>query len=629
MGTEGTAPSGYNYFSHTLDKTDPNNNALKITLNETTINGFYSLTKTMDDNEIVKNITGLYTFELRNTTDNTLIATGVSQKDGRVLWTYKLPGLYLADNPQIILTGTTTYKLELAVYNKDKAKITYEVREYIPKTVYGDTSIEYSYTTPSGWTLSSDGKYFTKKITLNDNDTFVDTIKNNVEYADVTITKAIPKDDTFDRTKVTFYLYNTDKNILIATGSVDSKGNIEWTKSASKGYGVDDYKVGINEVTHLPLGNYRVEEVWDRAYLNSLSGEQVEIISTNNSGWELDQRPTTTRYFKSFKLTKDGQKLAFGAIENDEHVQWFNMVKKVTVAGDIGTVKAVLYYEADDGKLIRVAEGTCETSKGIGTYNFPWKYIRSLKKAIGKLKVWIQDVATAIKEVDLEPKQINLSDLLFARFDERGKDVGVTDFLSFGKVMKYLREYEIKTVPELDDRLSFLSVTAQPIKEQISDISGEIKKVEKLVSHIDTKAKLDPVHDKYTKIRWKGRKEKFAAEHKDELTEWKKSKNYIDQHMSAGTYTKEELKARISSLKTKLKDLNEQLKPYQAETEIIKYTRSIVKKLIPELTPEGAKLTPEIKKEKRSMLERLAAAKQIVKENKKHTQPKKNRGISR
>ena len=389
MGTEGTAPSGYNYFSHTLDKTDPNYNALKITLNETTINGFYSLTKTMDDNEIVKDITGLYNFELRNTTDNTLIATGVSQKDGRVLWTYKLPGLYLADNPQIILTGTTTYKLELAVYNKDKAKITYEVREYIPKTVYGDTSIEYSYTTPSGWTLSSDGKYFTKKITLNDNDTFVDTIKNNVEYADITITKAIPKDDTFDRTKVTFYLYNTDKNILIAVGNVDSKGNIEWTKTSSKGYGVDDYKVGINEVTHLPLGNYRVEEVWDRAYLNSLSGEQVEIISTNNSGWELDQRPTTTRYFKSFKLTKDGQKFAFGAIENDEHVQWFNMTKKVTVAGDIGTVKAVLYYEADDGKLIRVAEGTCETSKGIGTYNFTWKYngVSEMRNGLQTLKL--------------------------------------------------------------------------------------------------------------------------------------------------------------------------------------------------------------------------------------------------
>ncbi len=374
VGVEGTSPNGYNYFSHKLDKTNPDYNLLKITLNETTVNGHYSLTKEMDDNEIVKDITGVYTFELRNTTDNTLIATGVSEKDGKVRWTYKLADLHMADNPEVILTGTSTYELELAVYNAGKAKISYEVREFIPKTIFGDTSIEYSYTTPSGWTRSADGSCFSKKVTLNDNATFVDVIRNNVEYGDISINKAIPVDDTFDRTKVTFYLYNTDKNVLIATGKVDSKGNIEWTKVAAKGYGVDDCRVGINEVKHLPLGNYRIEEVWNRAYLDSLDGKKVEIISTNNSGWTLDQKADTTRYYKNFVLKEDGKVFAFGSIKNDEHVQWFNMTKTVTVAGDVSTIKADLFYVTDNKELIKVAEGTCTTSKGKGTYNFTWKY---------------------------------------------------------------------------------------------------------------------------------------------------------------------------------------------------------------------------------------------------------------
>lgn len=374
VGVEGTSPNGYNYFSHKLDKTNPDYDFLKITLNETTVNGHYSLTKEMDDNEIVKDISGVYTFELRNTTDNTLIATGVSEKDGRVLWTYKLAGLHMADNPDVILTGTSTYELELAVYNAGKAKISYEVRELIPKTVFGDTSIEYPYTTPSGWTRSADGSYFSKKVTLNDNATFVDVIRNNVEYGDISINKAIPVDDTFDRTKVTFYLYNTDKNVLIATGKVDSNGNIEWTKAASKGYGVDDCRVGINEVKHLPLGNYRIEEVWNRAYLESLDGKKVEIISTNNSGWTLDQKADTTRYYKNFVLKDDGKVFAFGSIKNDEHVQWFNMTKTVTVAGDVSTIKADLFYVTDNKELIKVAEGSCTTSKGKGTYNFTWEY---------------------------------------------------------------------------------------------------------------------------------------------------------------------------------------------------------------------------------------------------------------
>lgn len=374
FGVEGAASSGYNYFSHKLDKSGSDYDLLKIALDETTINGYYSLTKEMDDNEIVKDIDGIYTFELRNTTDNALIATGVSEKDGRVRWRYTLEGLRMADNLGIILTDTPTYELELAVYNAGKTKISYEVREFIPKTVFGNTSIEYSYTTPSGWTRSADGKYFSKKVTLNDNATFVDVIKNNVEYGDITINKAIPVDDTFDRTKVTFYLYNTDKNVLVTSGKVDSKGNIEWTKLASTGYGVDDCRVGINEVKHLPLGNYRIEEVWNRAYLESLDGKKVEIISTNNSGWALDQKADTTRYYKAFVLKEDGKVFAFGDITNDEHVQWFNMTKTVTVAGDVSTIKADLFYVTDNKELIRVAEGSCTTSKGKGTYNFTWEY---------------------------------------------------------------------------------------------------------------------------------------------------------------------------------------------------------------------------------------------------------------
>ena len=389
MGAEGTAANGYNYFSHKLDKSDPNYAQLKITLNETTINGHYSLTKTMDDNEIVKDITGVYNFELRNMTDDTLIATGVSEKDGRVHWTYKLADLYSADNPEIDLTGKQTYELELAVYNANKAKISYEVREFIPQTAFGNTSIEYSYTTPSGWTRSADGSYFYKKVTLNDNDTFVDVLKNNVEYGDISINKAIPVDDTFDRTKVTFYLYNTDKNVLIASGKVDSNGNIEWTKLASTGYGVDDCKVGINEVKHLPLGKYRIEEVWNRAYLESLDGRKVEIISTNNSGWTLDQKSDTTRYYKNFVLKEDGKVFAFGSIKNDEHVQWFNMTKTVTVAGDVSTIKADLFYVTDNKELVKVAEGSCTTSKGKGTYNFTWEYngVSEIRKGIQTLKL--------------------------------------------------------------------------------------------------------------------------------------------------------------------------------------------------------------------------------------------------
>lgn len=269
--------------------------------------------------------------------------------------------------------------------------------------------------------------------------------------------------------------------------------------------------------------------------------------------------------------------------------------------------------------------------------------IRSIKNAISKLKEWISDITLAIKEVEMDPKEVNLVDLLIIRFDERSKErsgwsstygkqnAAVKDLRNFSEIVSYLREHDIANVNDLDNRLSFLSQFAAPIREEISEITESIDQIKNMVEHLDRKAKLDPVHDKYEKIHWKGRKEKFAQEHKEELAAWKKSDKYIKTYMKSQTYTSQELKEQLSSLKAKLKSLNSKLKPYQEETDLLKYTKKLVKDLIPELTPEREKLTPEIKTEKQSLLKKLAAAQKIVDANKANNpnHPKRNKGISR
>ena len=395
-GVEGTAPNGYNYFSHTLDESNPDYDQLLITLNETTKNGSYSLTKSLQDDEILDELNGAFNFELYNTTDNTLIATGVSKSDGRVCWTYVLPNLYAADNPKLLLTGTSTYELELAVYNDGEAKINYEVREIIPTTLYGNTQIAYAYTTPSGWTRSADSKYFYKKINLTTDQLYADTIQNNIEFGSIRLHKDIPMGDTFDRTKVTFYLYETNTNTLIATGTVDSNGNICWTKKATSGFGVRtstrNYTVEIDSVTHLPLGTYKIVEVWNRYYVESLDESvQIQIDATNNTNdWVRSETATQISYTTSFTLTTDEQVFAVtsGKVTNDEHVQWFNMKKTVVVEGDAGTITAELYYITDDGEYVLMATGSCETD-GIGIYYFTWEYngVSEMRSGVQTLKL--------------------------------------------------------------------------------------------------------------------------------------------------------------------------------------------------------------------------------------------------
>lgn len=131
--------------------------------------------------------------------------------------------------------------LELPATEKNaggtEVAIQYEVREIKSsiEKVYGNTTIPFTYSAPvtngKAWTNAS--TYFYKLVTVSNDAVTREGITNNYEYTGLSVKKVVPSGNPFDTTKVTFKIYNTDggKDTLIATGSVDSKGNITWTRS--------------------------------------------------------------------------------------------------------------------------------------------------------------------------------------------------------------------------------------------------------------------------------------------------------------------------------------------------------------------------------------------------------------
>ena len=366
---EGTNQYSWQPFTHTGDAWQ---------LKETPTMGYYSLVKTMQDDAIMDNISGQFNYEVR--IGNETIATGVSQgKGANVLWTYKTHIIDIRDG-STDLYGTTTEVLQLAVYQNDgTTKINYTVLEYIPNIVYGNTTLGYSTTTPTGWTKGNGVYYHT--FTLQESESYDDvryrdTITNNFEYANIAITKNIPANDEFDRTKVTFNLYSGDTTgTLIAKGTVDSNGNINFKKVATSGYGVKqgntDYINSVNGVTHLPLGQYTIEEVWDRYYINSLDPDlqaKIEIPVENlSNGWTRVDTTTQVKYYYGFTLATDEETQNVGssnkdyAVINDEQYQYFRLSKQVTVAGDVGDVYYEVYYiNPDNQNRVLVAKAKVE-----------------------------------------------------------------------------------------------------------------------------------------------------------------------------------------------------------------------------------------------------------------------------
>ena len=343
--------------------------------------GKYALTKALDDTTITSSLSG-FKYELYNTSSQNspvLIATGVSQSDGKVLWTYEIH--YYENQGTVDCYHKTTYELELVATEKNangtEVAVQYEVREIKSsiEKAYGNTNIPFTYSAPvtngKAWTNAS--AYFYKSVTVSNDAVTREGVTNNYEFTGLSVKKVVPSGNPFDTTKVSFKIYNTDgKDTLIATGSVDSKGNITWTRTQTSGYGTAP-KTSINVINYLPLGHYRVEESWNKSYVNA-NGNSILIEEKNNSGWTKTETSTTYTYSYNIDLSaksNDG-KVKDISVENEREVQEFNLSKEVKVAGDASTIKAELYLTVNNQSIL-IATGTCKTN-GVGTYGFTWDY---------------------------------------------------------------------------------------------------------------------------------------------------------------------------------------------------------------------------------------------------------------
>lgn len=397
---EGTDQYGQNTFTHRVDPTDPD--GLLITQAEHPVFGYYRLTKSLQDTNVLESPVNRFTYDLRNTTTGDIIATGTipatingdPNTNGMILWHYDANRDYFDPaNPSANLKGTYTTRVVLPVYNVSngsQVKIQYEVREYIPSgSLYyaGNSNIPYTYTTPTGWT-GSVSTYYRHTFTLNEGTTgtapFTENVENNIEFASVRIQKGKPAGDLLDLTKVSFTLYRraNGNRIAIATGTVDSNGSITWTRTPGSGLGIttgaESNLTSINELKYLPLGDYRVEESWDKQYINGLDADAQKVveyfIENTSNRWTRTETDTKVNCYFDFSLTTDGQVENLGNTSDDPTVvnnivsQWLSMNKVVTVAGDASTVEFQIYYvNPDNGNRTLVAKASAQTN-GTGTY---------------------------------------------------------------------------------------------------------------------------------------------------------------------------------------------------------------------------------------------------------------------
>lgn len=245
--------------------------------------------------------------------------------------------------------------------------------------------------------------------------------------------------------------------------------------------------------------------------------------------------------------------------------------------------------------------------------------LRNLKEKLKRLINWIKDVREALREIDMEPKEIPLYDLIRLKFDERSAErmhwdnrygkqkAAIRDLKRYANITDYMIGHDILTVSELTARTDAVMKEHDALRQKIRDIRRQMNRIDKIREKHDRMKELSPIHDAYLKINWKKKKESFYVEHRDELEEWKKCSRYLHKNLPEGKYDPKALSAEYRDLNKGLENAAADLTPIAEEARILKDIRYLIRKHLPELTPEREALTLERKNEKRASIKETIA----------------------
>ena len=190
------------------------------------------------------------------------------------------------------------------------------------------------------------------------------------------------------------------------------------------------------------------------------------------------------------------------------------------------------------------------------------RLMQSIRQIVRHLKGWIADLKekkAVLLEALQEAKEPTLPELLGKYLDLRreertgwtskGQLKGtVNDFNKVMDAIRYLREKELSTVESLDAYLDTVSEQAVFIRAEMKPKEKRMKEIDTLLSHIANFEANKPVHAKYAAIRWKKPKEKFAADHKEELDAYNAALRYFKVHLDGAKYSTKKLAGEQAQL---------------------------------------------------------------------------------
>ena len=227
--------------------------------------------------------------------------------------------------------------------------------------------------------------------------------------------------------------------------------------------------------------------------------------------------------------------------------------------------------------------------------------IKALQRTVAALTEWLHSITDTLRQhaVLSDPGDYQLWDVLMSYLDlrkaaretwsHRAQSKGsLKDMEALHNAVYFLRERGIDTVNALAAYLQKTGARLSELRSTIRQKEQRIRDIDALLAADHTVNGLHPLQDELNSIHWKGRKEKFAADHKDELEKLNKAKSLLHKFGLTLPLDRKALRKEKKQISAEVEAERPKLETLQAELDQLKQVRYWVRKVIPDALPVKA-----------------------------------------
>lgn len=233
------------------------------------------------------------------------------------------------------------------------------------------------------------------------------------------------------------------------------------------------------------------------------------------------------------------------------------------------------------------------------------KVLAFLQKTVRGIGDWLDELRKAVSRQQIieSPDDYPLSDVITAYLDMRrdgretwnryAQEKGAVHDLKDGfKAVSFLSNHELYTVGQLGRYIAETKQAFSKIKAEFTAKERRIRDIDALFGAIQTMKELKPIRQEYESIHWSGKREKYKAEHGDELSRLQKAiwlREKLVKSLGLASPLDKEQRAALKTERMQLEAEREALlpKPEEVKAELAELNciRYWTRKVIPDALP--------------------------------------------